>query len=75
MVHAIAYSPDGQILASTSQDKTIKLWNVRHEGLDLDSLLATACYWLSGYLRHNPNVSASDKKLLERCSESKFKQS
>ena len=28
-VHAIAFSPDGQWLASGSWDKTVKLWNVR----------------------------------------------
>jgi hypothetical protein len=27
-VHSVAYSPDGQTLASGSMDKTIKLWNV-----------------------------------------------
>ncbi|MGE5659307.1 MAG: S-layer homology domain-containing protein [Actinomycetota bacterium] len=28
-INAIAFSPDGQILATSSQDRTLKLWNLR----------------------------------------------
>ena len=27
-INAVAFSPDGQILASGSKDRTIKLWNI-----------------------------------------------
>ncbi|NEQ66887.1 MAG: hypothetical protein F6K21_15560, partial [Symploca sp. SIO2D2] len=63
-VNAIAYSPDGTTLASASHDNTVKLWNVKFD-LNLDSAIAYAREWLRNYLTHNPNVSASDKRLLE----------
>ncbi|NES23699.1 MAG: hypothetical protein F6K41_33465 [Symploca sp. SIO3E6] len=56
----MAYSPDGATLASASWDNTVKLWTV-----GLDGLITYARDCLRGYLTHNPNVSASDKKLLE----------
>ncbi|NER98348.1 MAG: peptidase C14 [Symploca sp. SIO1B1] len=61
LVWAIAYSPNGATLAFTSSDNTVKLWNI----FDLGGLIAYARDWLRGYLTHNPNVSPSDKKLLE----------
>ncbi|NER98689.1 MAG: hypothetical protein F6J86_33510, partial [Symploca sp. SIO1B1] len=65
-VNAIAYSPDGATLASASHDQTVKLWNVKLQfDLNLDSAMAYARDWLRNYLTHNPNVSASDKELLE----------
>jgi WD40 repeat protein len=37
--------------------------NLFHAGLDF--LITESCEWLRDYLTNNPNVSASDKKLLE----------
>jgi len=58
-VNSVAFAPDGKTIASASGN-TVKLWN-----LDLDALVAKSCEWLRDYLTHNPNVSASDRKLLD----------
>ncbi|MEA5551547.1 caspase family protein [Anabaena cylindrica UHCC 0172] len=63
------YSFNGRSFASWDST-TVTLWN-----FDLDFLITKACNYLYGYLAYNPNVSDSDKKLLEGCSASKFKQS
>ena len=65
-VNSVAYSPDGTILASASNDNTIKLWNVYLDtDLSPNTLMEKAVNWLHNYLIYNPNVSQSDKKLLE----------
>lgn len=62
-VNAVAFSKDGKTLASASNDKTAILWNVEQK-LGLDRLIDYGCDWISGYLRNNPKVSESDKKVL-----------
>jgi WD40 repeat protein len=60
-VNSLAFTPDGQTFASGGKNSNIvTLWDI-----GLDSLVAKSCEWLHDYLNFNPNVSASDRKLLE----------
>lgn len=59
-VLSVKFSPDGNTLASASHDNKIILWN-----LDLNYLLVRGCSWVKNYLKHNRNVSLSDRNLCE----------
>jgi WD40 repeat protein len=48
----VSYAPDGKILASASDDKTIILWN-----FDLDKLMQSGCTWIGAYLGNHPEAT------------------
>ncbi len=48
----------GNMIASASYDKTVKLWTV-----DLDDLIAEGCTVVSDYLKNNPNVTEEERRL------------
>jgi WD40 repeat protein len=60
-VASASFSPDGEMIASASHDHTVKLWKLE----SLDNLIVRGCNWLRDYLKTNPNVSESDRKLCE----------
>jgi len=59
-VNGVSFSPDGQTLASASDNGTVKLWN-----FNLDNLLVQGCNWLRGYLTYNPDVREEDRRVCD----------
>ncbi len=53
------FSPDGKILALTSNDGVIL------KSLDLDQLLLLGCDWLHDYLKNSPKISDRDRHLCD----------
>jgi len=51
----------GQMLASSSSDRTVILWN-----LNLDDLLRQGCDRVRNELKTNPKVNQSDHNLCDR---------
>jgi WD40 repeat protein len=62
---SVNFSPDGKILASTSIDGAVKLWNLTDVKLtsNLNVLVTQGCHWASNYLRTNQKAEKSDRLL------------
>jgi WD40 repeat protein len=63
-VFGVAFSPDGQMLASSSEDQRAILWDLDRV-LHLDPVLAYSCRWISHYLHHNLEVDRRDRHLCD----------
>jgi WD40 repeat protein len=59
-VWSVSFAPVGQMLASSSSDRTVILWN-----LNLDDLLRQGCDQVRDVLKTKPNVNQSDRNLCD----------
>jgi len=59
-VLGVDWSPDGQTLVTGSGDNTIKMWKI---DTDLDVLMKQGCYWVTDYLKTNPNATEEDRRI------------
>jgi len=58
-IYSVAFSPDGQQLVTAGNNSTAKLWEIK----SFDESIKSACVWAWNYLKHNSNVSDSDRQL------------
>ncbi|MGL6282785.1 MAG: AAA-like domain-containing protein [Microcoleaceae cyanobacterium] len=61
-VKGVAISPNKKIIASSSSDQGIILWQVEPL-LDDDKILFYACKWVKDYLQNNVEIRTSEKQL------------
>ncbi|MBU7581311.1 MAG: hypothetical protein KAF91_00090 [Nostoc sp. TH1S01] len=59
-VKSVVFSPDGQTIASTSDDNMVIFWD-----WNLDSLMVSACDWARDYLQNSADVEESDRHLCD----------
>lgn len=67
-VNRIEFSPDSNFLISSSNDKTIKIWNLQDRfnpgrKLQLQYFLDYSCRFLDNYLSSNKNLDTKEKEI------------
>jgi WD40 repeat protein len=64
-VNGVAFSPNDKIIASTSDDRTIRFWQINVDVPEGDSkeLFARNCHFLADFLRTNSTLSEADRQL------------
>ncbi|MBR8836160.1 MAG: hypothetical protein DSM106950_19590 [Stigonema ocellatum SAG 48.90 = DSM 106950] len=65
IIRDVAFSPDGQVVASASEDNTVKLWRQEDHNVNLDPL-AYGCNWVHDYLRTNAELKENERHLCDR---------
>ena len=59
-VHSVVFSPDGEQIATASEDSTARVWRVE----DMEDMLSISCDWVRPYLASKPEDDA-DRDLCE----------
>ena len=64
-INSVAFSRDGNIIATASSDTTVKLWNLdgshSESNSNFDDLVKIGCNWVRDYLTNNTKFSEQDK--------------
>ncbi|MGB3508496.1 MAG: hypothetical protein WBA93_04510 [Microcoleaceae cyanobacterium] len=59
-VFSAEFSPNGDLIATASADKTVKIWN-----FNIDDLLKHSCDWVRDYLKNHLNVTEKDRRICD----------